>query len=149
MAAAIRVPGAHGLSLDGFLPRFKLCRKIPSPDESQKSEYWDIRNGQIVKVEIGNEGFEITTPILDTVILLAQRFTPIEADTGIEKWTVAWWEKDHWRYADCPARWLFDSKKVGELIDLGVPVSTDTVNDLVVWFDGLRSLAVLGHQERP
>lgn len=145
-------PSAGGVRtiVGRFPPAIQIVpEKFPLPMRAKKSEYWDIRNGQVVKVEIGNEGFEITTPILDTVILLAQRFAPIEADTGIEKWTVAWWEKDHWRYADCPARWLFDNKKVGELIDLGIPVSSDTANDLVIWFDGLRSLAVLGHQNAP
>lgn len=126
-----------------------LPENFPFPPTGRKSCYYDIRNDKVVKVSVDEEGGERAHPVIDTVALLVRRLDPVEQDAGIEKWTVAWWERDRWRFADVPARWLFDRKRVGELVDVGLPVSSADIDALIGWLHALRCLAVLGHQGAP
>lgn len=130
-----------------------LPEGFPFPDTGEKDSFFDIRDGRVVRVRVyydknGSE-HEDETPVVDTVVLLVRRVDPVERDAGIEKWAVAWWERDRWRFADVPARFLFDRKRVGELVDVGLPVSSANVDDLIAWLHGLRVLAVLGRQDAP
>ncbi|MBC7106138.1 MAG: DUF3854 domain-containing protein, partial [Firmicutes bacterium] len=127
---------------------------FPFPEADEKGEgYYDIRGGRVVRVYIERnregEERERVSPVVDTVLLLARRLDPVERGADSEKWTIAWWERGNWRYADVAARWLFDSRKVGELIALGVPVCSENAHETVTWLHALRALAVLGHQEAP
>ncbi|WP_027718909.1 DUF927 domain-containing protein [Desulfovirgula thermocuniculi] len=126
-----------------------LPENFPFPPTGRKSCYYDIREGRVVKVSVDEEGGERAHPVIDTVALLVRRLDPVEQDAGIEKWTVAWWEREKWRFADVPARYLFDRKRVGELVDVGLPVSSADIDALIGWLHALRCLAVLGHQGAP
>lgn len=126
---------------------------FPFPEAEKGEGYYDIRGDRVVRVytERSREGEERerVSPVVDTVLLLARRLDPVERGADSEKWTIAWWERGDWRYADVAARWLFDSRKVGELIALGVPVCSENAHETVTWLHALRALAVLGHQEAP
>ncbi|RDV81691.1 DUF927 domain-containing protein [Ammonifex thiophilus] len=122
------------------------------PFPALEDGYYDIRRDRVVRVELkrkGEEEEEEEEAITDTVVLLTRRITPVEADSGIEKFRVAWWERDRWRFGDVPARYLFDRKRVAELVDLGIPVSSGNVDKLIDWLHRLRCMAVLGHQGAP
>lgn len=137
-----RFPPAQGVIPDDF----------PFPETGERHSFFDIRGGKVIKVitHRDNDGDrEEIIPVVDTVVLLIRRVDPVERDTGMEKWTIVWWERNRWRCADVPARFLFDRKKVGELVDVGLPVSSANVDELITWLHALRVLAVLGHQNAP
>ncbi|MGQ9919666.1 MAG: DUF3854 domain-containing protein, partial [Bryobacteraceae bacterium] len=126
---------------------------FPFPETERGEGFYDIREGRVVKVRIerkeDGEVRERVSPVIDTVLLLARRLDPVERGADSEKWTVTWWERGSWRRADVAARWLFDSRKIGELIALGVPVCSENAQETVTWLHALRALAVLGHQDAP
>lgn len=145
---------AGRLIIEAFPPAEEvLPADFPFPETGRKYERFDIRGGQVVRVRVrideDGEKREDLYPLTDTVILLSQRVVPVEQDTGVEKWGIAWWERNRWRYADIASRYLFDRKKVGELLDAGVPVSSSNVDGLVEWLQHLRCLATLGRQGAP
>lgn len=135
-----------------------LPPNFPFPETGDEDSFYDIQDEKVVLVsestnidaKTGEESKkERISPVINTVILLVKRVDPIERDTGIEKWSIAWRERQKWRFADVPARYLFDRKRVGELVDTGLPVASSNIDKLIKWLDGLRALAVLGHDNAP
>jgi len=137
---------------DRFPPAAEIIPpNFPFP-ESGKRSYYDIRGNRVVLVEVERDGDgerEIVTPVTSTVVLLARHLAPVEPDAAIEKWRVAWWQRARWEQRDIAARYLFDRRKVAELVDTGLPVTSETVDGLVAWLGALRDMALLGHQDAP
>lgn len=126
---------------------------FPFPDAG-KGSFYDIRDNKIVKVYVSEDEKgkrrESEYTVCDAPVFLIRRVVPVEVDTGIEKWRVTWWERDlARREADIPASWVFDVKKVNELINVGIPVSSISAPALVEWLHKLRCLAVLGQDGAP
>lgn len=131
-----------------------LPPNFPFPDAG-KGKFYAVRNGKIVIVSVyvdeeTKREKEIEDAVCDAPVFLTRRVVPVEQDAGIEKWRIVWWERNGVRReADVPAAWAFDVKKVAELINVGIPVSSATASDVVDWLHRLRCLAVLGHDGAP
>lgn len=149
-----------------IVTRFPPAAQIISPDypfppvltagrrKNGCKAWFDIRNGQVVMVEMREtqDGEEESVSVMtDTVILLTKRLTPIEEDTGIEKWEVAQWEDGagEWVKKHLPSHYLFDSNMRKYTIQKGLLISSENADEAVHWLHALRCAIVQGKAPAP